>query len=67
MTEIVLSPESTLDFDIKGMSDVVQSSTSLSYNCDSTESVIIFEVQSNYLTRYTLSLSVGFLQTIRQV
>jgi hypothetical protein len=36
MAEIVLSPETMLVFDIEAMSDVVQSSTSLLYNCDST-------------------------------
>ena len=45
------------------MTDVVQSSTSLSYNYDSTNSVLIYEVQSNHLSRYTISPSVGVLRS----
>jgi hypothetical protein len=45
------------------MTDVIQSSTSLSYNYDSTNSVLIYEVQSNHLSRYTISPSVGVLHS----
>jgi hypothetical protein len=44
------------------MTDVVQSSTSLPYNCI-TESIIIYEVQSNHPTRYTISPSYGLLHS----
>jgi hypothetical protein len=61
MAEILLSPESTVVFDIEAMTDVIQSSTSLSYNCDSTDSVLIYEVQSNRPSRFTISPSIGVL------
>jgi hypothetical protein len=61
MAEILLSPESMLIFDIEAMTDVIQSSTSLLYNCDSTNSVIIYEAPSNCPSRYSISSSVGVL------
>jgi hypothetical protein len=67
MAEILLSPESTVVFDIEAMTDVIQSSTSLSYNCDSTDSVLIYEVQSNRPSRYTISPSIGELLAMRHV
>jgi hypothetical protein len=63
MVEILLSPESKLVFDIKAMTDVVQSSTSLLYDIDSTNSVLIYEVQSNCMSSYTISPSVGALRS----
>jgi hypothetical protein len=58
MSSIELSPDTILVFDIEEMSDVIHTSTVLSYAA-SEDSVLIFKVQSNRPNRYNISPKVG--------
>jgi hypothetical protein len=58
MTAIEFSPDNILVFNIEAISDVVQSSTALSYIGAGEDSLIKFEVQSNHPTRHTISPNV---------
>jgi hypothetical protein len=59
MSSIELSPVNILVFEIEEMSDVIQTSTALSYNAASEDSVITFEVQSSPPKEYNISPNVG--------
>jgi hypothetical protein len=59
MSLIELSPDNVLVFDIEENSDVIQTSTTLSYNALSEDSLAIFEVQSYPPKRYNISPNVG--------
>jgi hypothetical protein len=54
MSSTVLSPDTALVFDIEAIIDA-QSTTMLSYHSESEDSILIFEVQSNHPTRYSIS------------
>jgi hypothetical protein len=59
MSSIDVSPNTALVFDVEGITDVAQSNATLSYLNDSDDSILIFEVQSNYPTRYSISPAFG--------
>jgi hypothetical protein len=59
MSSIELSPYNVLVFYIEEISDVIQTSTALSYNALSEDSILIFEVQSYPPKRYYISPNVG--------
>jgi hypothetical protein len=59
MSSIVVSPDTALVFDVEGIIDVAQSTAMLSYHNDSDDSILIFEVQSNWPTRYCISSAFG--------
>jgi hypothetical protein len=59
MSSIELSPDNILFFTIEEVSDILQTSTPLSYNAVSEDSVLICEVQSSPPKRYNISPYVG--------
>jgi hypothetical protein len=59
MSSIGLSPDNVLVFDIEEISDVLKTSTTLSYNVVSDDSLLIFEVQLYPPKRYNISPNVG--------
>jgi hypothetical protein len=63
MSSIELSPVNILVFEIEEMSDVIQTSTALSYNATSEDSVITFEVQSSPPKEYNISPNVGVVHS----
>ena len=59
MSSIFVSPDTALVFDVKGTTDAAKSTATLSYHDDSDDSILIFEVQSNCPTRYSISPASG--------
>jgi hypothetical protein len=59
MSSIVVSLDTALVFDVEGITDLAPSTATLSYHIDSDDSILIFEMQSNCPTRYSISPAFG--------
>jgi len=55
MSSIVVSHNTELVFGVEGITNVAQSTAMVPYHNDSDDSILIFEVQSNHPTRYSIS------------
>jgi hypothetical protein len=59
MSSIVVSQNTELVFGVEGITDVAQSTATVPYHNDSDDSILIFEVQSNHPTRYSITPAFG--------
>jgi hypothetical protein len=58
----IVVPDTALVFDIEAITDVAQSTTTLPYHSEIEDSILIFEVQPNRPTRYSISPAFGVVR-----
>jgi hypothetical protein len=62
MVVVELSPDDVLTFELEDISDAIQFSAVLSCNSTEDDSLLFYEVKSNWPFRYKMSPNTGIMQ-----